>query len=511
MNKTNIALFCFVVIIAFFLRFFNLGAVPFVSDEFLDVNATYGHHKTGSWQAWDFNHSTPSVRQNKASDERAWIYRTQISYLYNFLEPTEKNIRLVSVLWGVFTVIVLYIITFVFTKNYWISFFASFLFALSPEAIELNRKIRMYSMFVPIFLLFSMSLYYFLQTGTQKSKKLLIQIFNFNYIFLIPTILLGVLSFHLHPLTVNIFIVVFVFFITKMLKEFKNNNFINKYLVYNIAIVLSIIFSAIFLKDYFKNTIEFFGNHWNYIGHILSNYWHPLFGALFIIIGFYIILHKKRMSDKYLWIGANFFAILFAAILLWNRNVGKQYIFFAQTFGFIITSIGIYGFIEFLSNKFNSKKQVFVLGILAFIIFLPNYAYFFKKDNTYHITSKGDQPNYRNLFLYVKKNKKEGDVMITRNFRNYYFSDLDIQVFDFGSEREEEKLKKENKVKKITKEYAQKIIKDNPSGWIIYSDNDKKFIEKEARKYFKDNLEEIDNSPLVRGKIKVFKWNKKIK
>ncbi len=507
MNKKNIILFCFVIFIAVSVRLFNLGNVPFVSDEFLDVNATYGYHKSGEWQAWDFNHNKPSLRQNKASDRRAWVYREQVSALYNYLPPTEANIRLLSVLWGVLTVVILYIVTYIFTKSYLIAFFASFLFAFSIPAIEINRKIRMYSMFAPVFLSFSAVLYYFLENSKTKSKKLIVQIFNFDYRFLLPVFLLGALSYHLHPLSANIVIIVFIFFVIKMLMEFKNKNYINKYLVYNVIFSLTAIIMVLFFSDKVSGTIKFFGNHWNYINHILINYWHPLIGMFLIFVGLYTTFKVEKFKNEYIWINVNFFVILFASILLWKRNVGAQYIFFAQTFGFILVSIGIYTIINFIQKKMYSNKMIITYGILAVIIFLPNYAYFFKKDNTYHITSKGNQANYRNLFLYVKKNKIDNDVMITRNFRNYYFSGFDMQIFDFGSERDDEILQKEGKVKKVTKNYVEKIVKENPHGWVVYSDNDKKFITKEAREYFSENMKEINDSLLVRGKVKIYRWS----
>ncbi len=96
--------------------------------------------------------------------------------------------------------------------------------------------------------------------------------------------------------------------------------------------------------------------------------------------------------------------------------------------------------------------------------------------------------------------------MITRNFRNYYFDKFDMQVFDFGSERSNQELKKEGKVQKITEDYVINIVNNNSSGWVVYSDNDKKFITKEAQKYFEENMIEINDSILVRGKVKIYKW-----
>ena len=75
--------------------------------------------------------------------------------------------------------------------------------------------------------------------------------------------------------------------------------------------------------------------------------------------------------------------------------------------------------------------------MVLFLILVLNLGYFFQENNTYHLTKTADTPNYRKVFQYVKEKYQDGDVMITRNFRNYYYSSdkFDILVFDFGSER----------------------------------------------------------------------------
>ena len=86
--------------------------------------------------------------------------------------------------------------------------------------------------------------------------------------------------------------------------------------------------------------------------------------------------------------------------------------------------------------------------------------------------------------------------MVTRNFRNYYFAGENVRVFDFGGERTK---------KMISLVDLQNIMSTNPSGWIIYADNDEVFISKEARIFIEENLEKI-NDIAVRGNIRVYRW-----
>ncbi len=497
-----------VVILSAFFRLWGLSNNPFVADEFLDVNATQGYHQTGQWQAWDFNHDDISVRDNKASDKRAWIYRWQVAQVLGHLEPTEYNFRLVSALWGILTTVILFFVTFSFTKNRWIALIASFLWSVSIPAIELNRMIRMYSMFVPIFLLFSWSLFQFIDSSSKRVKGLLSEILNVRWVYLIPVIIFGALSYHLHQLTGNIVFILLTYFVVMSIVK-RKEIVARRYSAYVILMLLSGLLIKLFVPqvwEQFISSLVFFDDHWNYIGHIARNYWSPLLGGLAILVGSWSLLKRRDNIRPGVWIIVTFFTILIGAIFLWNRNVGSQYIFFAQPFGFILAGAGVYAFANYLQKNIGGRG-VFMVAIIAGFIFLPSYYYFFQENNTYHINSKADTANYRKVFLFVKKNINNGDAMITRNFRNYYYSGLDVPVLDFGSERSQEQIKDEGKVKKVDVMQVQDFQNKYSTVWVVYSDNDEKFITKEARQYFQDNCQK-QNDLLVRGKVSVYKCEK---
>jgi ABC-type multidrug transport system fused ATPase/permease subunit len=512
-NKWVYIGFVVVVFLSAVLRLWGLGNNPFVADEFLDVNATQGYHQTGQWQAWDYNKNDVSVRNNPDSDKRAWIYRWQVAQVLEYLEPTEFNFRLVSALWGILTTIILFFVTFSFTKNRWIALLTAFFWAVSIPAIEINRTIRMYSMFAPIFLLLSWSLFQFIDSmgrcsctsGTCPGKMVWKGILRLKWIYLIPTIIFGALSFHLHPLTGNIILILFVYFVV-MFAIKRKELVARRYGAYILLMLLGGLLAKLFVPqawEQFTSSLVFFDDHWSYVGHIMRNYWSPLLAGVAIIVGAWFVTAKQEDERPGIWIVSTFFTILLGAIFLWNRNVGPQYIFFVQTFGFMLTGAGVYAFATYLQKNIGSRG-VFMVAIIAGFIFLPSYYYFFQENNTYHLTSKADTANYRKVFLFIKKNINDGDAMITRNFRNYYYSGLNVPVLDFGTERSEEQIKGEGKVKKITVAEVEKFGAQHKTIWIVYSDNDEKFITKEARAYFEQNCQK-QNDLLVRGKVSVYK------
>ncbi|EKE20579.1 MAG: hypothetical protein ACD_7C00522G0001, partial [uncultured bacterium] len=55
LKKKVLAILVAILVLAGFLRFYNLDEKSFSADEFLGVNTAYGYLKTGEWRRWDFN------------------------------------------------------------------------------------------------------------------------------------------------------------------------------------------------------------------------------------------------------------------------------------------------------------------------------------------------------------------------------------------------------------------------------------------------------------------------
>ena len=204
----------------------------------------------------------------------------------------------------------------------------------------------------------------------------------------------------------------------------------------------------------------------------------------------------RRSAASYLALA--YLVPLLMAIFLWRRNVGPQYIFFVQSFGMILAAAGIVGIFEFLRNALGARwnLRLALLSGICLVLLVPNLGYFLEENNTYHETSTGGNPNYRKVFAYFKKEKQEGDVLITRNFRNYYWNGAGVTVFDFGGELSKEKL---------SLAQIQQIEAQHPSGWLIYSGNDEDYISSDVERYVEKRWERVSNAN-VRGDISVFRF-----
>jgi len=333
-----------VILLGAFLRFYKLGNNSFVADEFLDINSSYAYVKTGVWQNWDFN--LGKVNNDnilEARDERAWVYKWPVAMLFKFLPPTESTARTVSVLWGILTIILIYYIGTYFTKNRIIGLIGAFIFAISIDGIEFDRKLRMYAMFLPVYLAFSWLLFRFLE-GKYEGKigflRKISQKWSIDPMYLIPAVLAGILGLATHQLTANIVLVLgFYLLFWTVMKWKENKSRLNKYSILLGLGLVGIIVSGLAIPKIvasFTAGLTFFTHHSQYFRISLSDYTNGILALIFIVLGIYFIYKKQNMTKEGSFLAISFFIPLLSAMFLWSRNVGNQYIFFLKSFGIIL-------------------------------------------------------------------------------------------------------------------------------------------------------------------------------
>lgn len=506
MNRnTTMSILILLVVLGAIFRFAGLGTNSFVADEFLDINSAYGYHQTRQWHAWDFNFGEVArLNENAARDERAFIYKWQVAEVFTFFPPIEAAARSVSVLWGVISIAVVFWSALVFTRSREIGLLAAFLCAVSVSAIILSRRLRMYAMFFPLYLAAATTWYAFYEReyqGTVKSLKTIWKKYGVNALYFFPALLLSISSYAVHQLTPHLFLVLGCYLVAQAaLAGRSGTSWKNKYALSVGVGVLGV--AALFLVSpktiaAFTSGLVFFDDHISYIGYVFADFATPVIGVVISLVGIGMLRKKFKLPREALYLGLSLALPLFMAIFLWRRNAGPQYIYAFQSFVMILSAAGVYGVFSLFRVHFPTvgRRGLWIL-VLSGALLIPNWAYFLQENNTYHETSSGGNPNYRKVFAYFKKEKQPGDVLITRNFRNYYWSGARVPVFDFGGELSREKL---------SLQAVQQIMTEHPSGWFIYSGNDEDYIASDLERYAEKNMERISN-PNVRGDITVFRW-----
>ncbi len=458
---------------------------------------------TGVWQAWDFNFGRPSAADfNPARDVRAWGYKWQVAQVFKLLAPTEENARLVSVFWGLVSIVLVYGVATSFTKKRAIGLLSALLFAISLTGIAFDRKLRMYAMFYPTYLALAWLFFKFYEEKYAGKSKIIAFFEKYgkvNLLYLAPLFLVGLLSLHLQLLTVNLLAAFFGYVFIQAILKFKQTRKLswNKYSFATLAMLIGGTVAVKFFPGtvgIFVSSLKFFINNSGYFEKILADYNSALLAVIFFLLGAVYLYRQLERKKETVWLLTSILVPLLMAAFLWRRTQGIQYVFFLQAFLIILIASGIYGVGEFFKKNLSVfSKHAFAVAVLLALLLLPNYGYFFADNNTYHRTDTGD---YRKVFLYVKKNLQPGEVIMTRNFRNYYLSGAKVKVIDFGGEAAKEDF---------SLDQLKQMLVENPHGWLVLFDNDELFLSKQAKQYLAENLTLVDNVN-IRGFAKAYRW-----
>jgi hypothetical protein len=481
-----------------FLRIYKLDNLSLKADEHIGVRIAYGHNQTGEWKFWDWN-------KQELTDQdytRGQVYYWQVSKLMDFVAPTEFNFRLISVFWGIIGIISMFFVSYFYSRNLIIALLTAFLWAISISAITFDRHLRMYSMFAPVYLILSVFVYQFLETLPSKNKNFLekfSQKTQLNWYYFIPAFLLLTLSFATHFLTINIFPVIAIYILIFAIYEWKKTgNPKNKYsLLLLLPLIALILLSAL---GYLKSASSFLGFMENNFGHysnIMTDYSHWLLAITFFAFGSFSLI--KKFPKKNTWLALSFLVPFLSAIFIWDRSSGPQYIYLIQTFQTIIIAAGIYFITKKIADlilpkkwyqffqKTNSRKISLTIGlILYFLILLYNFNFFSENEHFYGEKRKWTHSNYKEVFAYYLKHREENALLITRDFRNYYYAGANIPVYDFGGENKPEA--------KLTLEKLKSLESENQHLWLVINTNDYDYIKGKARDYIKENYQSIETT-----------------
>ncbi len=504
-NKITLGLFLIVITLGGFLRLWKLGNPSFSADEFLGINASYGYFKTGQWKMWDFNQGNLTEKvYNRAS-----LYYWQVAQIFRFFEPTEFYARLVSVFWGLLNLIGVFLFTLRKTKNKKLTLLAIFLLAISIAAINYDRKLRMYSMFSPLYFLLSWFVFNFIESKFYFSKLFSKELLK-KVIFLGIIFFLGLISLHIHLLTVNIlpsliiYLILIIFLCQKNFLKKKEIIFGSwKFDQAKFFLAILFLFLLIFsFSTYVRDALLFFGwkeGNWSYLEKVFWDYSYLPLGLAFFILGnYYLIKNYKKIG---IWVVVSFWVPLFLAIFVWNRSAGHQYIFFLHPFKVIIMAAGILSFSDTISRKIFLQKQKMAWRIILIVtlLILINFSFYFSKEVYWGNPAKWEKPNYRQVFKYILKRKESNDLIITRGFRNYYLAESNSKLFDFGGENK--------KGDRLTLEKIIKIQEDNQKIWLVISTSDWDHIEGKAKKYIQKTFQKIETN-YTGSSMEIWFWKK---
>lgn len=501
-----------IVLLGAVLRFYNLGATALDRDEFFEVNTSYGYFKTGNFVAWDFNKSMPFAEnlQDSSSNERAEVYRWQLAQLYRFFEPSEAMMRSLSAFWGTLGIIIIFLVTRSFTGNSYIALLAAFLAAVGESGILFDRRLRMYSMLYPIYLVLSWFVYKFYESvykGKNVYLKKIHEFLGFNPAYLPGVIILGLISADVHLATLNIGFTIIVYSLIRLYWFSKEKALMQKLVNIHTIVVFGALGSLLVLKLFFRTfykyidkQISIFTDNYSYIGNVFSDTWYPAIGISLVLFGTWYLAKKLKRPKESLFLFVSFFAPLCSSIFLWNRTPAHRYVYFIQSFVIILSAVGIAGIIELLIGRFQKYKKIITLFILILTAISINFSYMRGDQSVYVAHKNSAYADFREVFAYILENSKPGDAMVTRAYRSFYWQDANFVTY--GIKSRAYSFSGPN-----CKDLFEKIIAENKSGFVVLPNIDNAFVCKAGREYLKNNLTKVEEKSFSKWVV-VYTWGK---
>ncbi len=490
--KKSLLIFLLIAALGLFLRCYKLGNQSLIADENIGMHIAYGYNQSGEWKFWDFN-------SDKLTDEkytRSKIYYWQVAKLFDFVKVNEANSRLVSVMWGMIGLGLIFFATYYYTRKAGLALIAALLLSISLSALLFDRKLRMYAMFSPVYFAFALSIYQLLE-GKCKSKiewlKKLNRQTGINWIYFPVVALLGFISIRTHLLTVNMAPTILIFLLVMGGWVFyKKRKWFNKYFILLACILAAAPF--VISNHYFQDALKFFSpqDNWGYIEDVFLDYGSFVLPLILLILGTIYLIYKFKKWGA--WVSCCFWVPLLLAIFSWDRNTGEQYIYFIQIFKDIIVASAIYLIAKEVSNKiFHGNRKFFAALAIGLILILFNFEFLFSKDSYYMDIKDWNHSNHRESYFYLKNNFGKNEILITRSATNFYLWRWHIPTIDYGVSRE------------LVVQDIKKAQKNYDGIWVIYSRTTD--IDGDAEDYIEENFK-LEEDEYTNDKVLIWHWEK---
>ncbi len=194
------------LVVGAIIYFYKLSYYNWLPDEPLVMGSAKGFLESGTFYKWDY--WTNSLSNDPYP--RAWPHTLLVSQTINIFGSSEFTARSVSAVFGLITIPILYFVSNFFLKNRLAALLVTACIVFHPYTVHYFRRVRMYAVLIPIFLLL---FYYCYQAITAKKdhsfaffKKwpALKTYLNFHWGFILTALILLYFNYEIHKISLVI-------------------------------------------------------------------------------------------------------------------------------------------------------------------------------------------------------------------------------------------------------------------------------------------------------------------
>ena len=346
---------------------YQLAYYDWLPDEPLVVGAAKGYLETGTYVRWDFWMNQGGLDEY----DRAWPHTWMVAQSIKIFGLSEWATRIVSVFWGILFILIIYGVSSFFLQNRFAAAMVTFVCIMHPYFIVYFRRVRMYAVLTPTFVLLFYLTYQVLVTKKHYSwniyqNKWIRKYLNYDWNLVIGTLILFYFSLQIHVLSFILLPVVFPLIIYLLVVK-KQTRLLIPMLIGGIGIFG---LNYNYLIKHIQKHFSFFGEYSpNYISDLL-NFPFPIYTTISILfIGLMFLWLSKNQTRTfalYFLLGITFIVYVYTI----NYHVHFRYILHTIPFVYIL----IIGILLKVNRLFSSKWQRTIIPSIIVLLSISNFA-----------------------------------------------------------------------------------------------------------------------------------------
>jgi 4-amino-4-deoxy-L-arabinose transferase-like glycosyltransferase len=484
-KRIYIILLLAIVLFGAGLRFYHLGEQSLWNDEAYSYNS--------GLDLLDSNwHDAPTSGETSLSIVNSGLIAVSV-YLFG---DSESSARFPSVIFGIATIVMVYLFANSVTKNRMVALLSSAIVAFLPIEIAWSRQARMYQE-LQFFYLLSL---YLLVLYVEKRNA-------WYFIGLILSVVLATLTHRLGLLLIFVCLI----YVVLNVKDWK--------FMLSKGVIISLIFALcamIGLQLLWHIPFSIAGEigycNWSpyYASYFRVTF--PLL-SLFAVVGSLMLLRKNNVA--YLMLIIPIFVPMMALCYCLERGVGYRFVYMLLPFIFILSS---YAIVEMciISKRFHlflRMREVFpvlLFVVVMLVVSTSSGLVFVPRSEYYGFDPSIQQPKFEEAYHYVNGNIVEGDIVIDSwpSVGMHYLHSLpDYCIMSYGLTRERDKI-----VYIVDYVDFANIVRYK-SGWLVVDtvgmellDNDVRFGNGEFSRFVSENMSADCVVYGKKGDITVYRW-----
>ncbi|MEH2284806.1 MAG: glycosyltransferase family 39 protein [Nostoc sp.] len=406
-----------IVSLGFGLRVYNLGFMDLDSDENTSLDASRGIIRTGA-----------PIATSGIWYTRGPFYQYLLALWLRVVGDSIVNARLLSVIWGTATLVLVYILARKVTGKVWIALLVTLVLAIEPCELWYSRFIRYYQLLQFLTIL---SLWAFLKGFIEKSGR------HYQYIFFV-SLTLSLLTQEVNLTVIPVFFIGFIYFYRQFSLRNDWHIVVGSIMtlaifIYNLAVsAIRLLTPLAALSD---ATASYLRLHFSDITTLFSMLFigadrtHTVLGLFFLLGFFYFV---KRENAKLIFLFSAIFINLLVTTVL-TYNLAERYVYGLYPLIILLSIYSAICMIESLIQRINfpvyGLPSLKLLALCSVIVLVLCNMQPIRVLASYQesLTRRNNE-----LLAYVKSHREAGDVVISpmSSFTPTSLGKLDYYLFN---------------------------------------------------------------------------------